>query len=498
MGRRWLCKTTGIDLLLLSLLLFSFAIGNATAEMPQWSDVGREISLGLYLAAKNDAEKIATPTRYERDRKTLVLAFLDKRLKKKEWWRCLEEIPRSSPYRHAADLMLREQVMVPESITGARRRLSPFMRKFYNLWRKDRKRALKLLLWSPDITEKRRAVRIAFNRLFYEGKNDMVIVAFRCFRSLHVSVSNLQKVALAHWREGEMKEALSLLDQALGRSPGNRELLFWKATTLRRLGRLGESVELMRQVAKDMGGGFYPWYSRMLLGLVKFRGERCQGEGAYPDPVLYAMEESGLIMLGRKILKDKVLVLEHPDLLRDSQIYPYQSLRLSYLQSENGEFCVRYPRPWRKLVQKFCGLYGIQREMLYALIHTESTFDRFSCSRSKARGLTQVLPSTGRWIAKQQGRGHRFYPNQGFIPFFSIQFGSWYLHYLDQEFQNQWPLVVASYNGGPGRTRRWLKEYPDPTLEEVAVFYPLAQTRKYVKRLFVYQFRYLGASALRE
>ncbi len=466
----------------------------ARATMPSWRDVGREISLHLYLAARHDALRLEPQTAIERDRKALVLAFLGKKLGEKNWFFRLKGIPSSSPYRQAADLLLEEQMIVPESIRGSSRRPSPFMRKFYSLWRKDRVRALRLLLWAPGIPEKRKAVQIAFNRLFYEGEDNMVVATYNAFKSLRRSVSNIEKVALAHWRQGELKESISYLDMALKRAPWRKDLLFWKARALQRMGNLSGSVRLLRQVGKGMEGGFYQWYSRMLLGLVGYRGERCKEKVGYPDPVLYAMAESGLLKLGRKVLKDKVIEKRHPNLVSSSTIYPYQSMRLSYLHSENGGPCTRYPRPWRELVKGFADLYGIGPEMLYALIKAESSFNRVERSYSNALGLTQVLPSTGRWIERQRGKGYRLFPNQSFLPFFSLQLGGWYLHYLEREFHRRWPLVVASYNGGPGRTRRWLRTYPNPYMEEVAVFYPRSETRRYVKRLFIYQLRYLGAS----
>ena len=482
-------------LFLMPLLMLS---SNASGTMPQWRDIGREISLQLYLSAWEDTLNLNPATQWERDRKALVMAFLGKKLRQKGWYRYLNEISDSSPYRQAANLLLQEQVVVPEAIQGEKAPISPFMRKFYSLWRINRSRALRFLSWAPDIPEKRRAVQIAFNRLFYEGEDEMLMAIFKRFGSLKRSTANLRKMALAHWREGELREALGYTNKALKRSPGNRELLFWKARILQRLGRIDASTALLRRVAKGIGGGFYPWYSRMLLGRLRFMGNTCEDRESYPDPVLYAMAESGLTQLGQKVLKEESLSGRHPDLLSSSWLYPYQSLRLSYLQNENGDTCTRYPHPWEEAMREFCDLYGIQEEMLYALIRTESSFNSKTRSYSNAQGLTQVLPSTGRWIMKQKGKSYRLYPNLAFIPFFSLQLGGWYLQYLENQFHGRWPLVVASYNGGPGRTKRWLKRFPHPDLEEVAAFYPLYQTRKYVKRLFYYQLRYLGASPLSE
>ena len=480
------------------MVLCAWDVSTSFARMPEWRDVGREISLELYLAAKEDVQRIEASTPYEKARKALVLALIEKRLGEKGWTENLQEIPRYSPYRQAADLLLEEQIVVPESIKGRRPKPSPFMRKFYSLWRRDKRRALRFLFWSPEIPEKRRAVQIAFNRLFYEGEDSLLIGTYSTFSSLHGSTSNLFKLALAYWRDGDTRRALSTIETALKRSPSNRELLFWKGRLLHRLGRVRAAVSAFRKASKGMGNNFYLWYSRMLLGLIEYRGLSCVEEGTQLDPVLYALAESGLVGLGQKLLKEDTLNLKHPDLLSISQLYPYQSMRLSYLQTENSDTCLRYPSPWKKMVRDFASLYGIPEEMLYALMKTESAFNRRAVSYSNACGLTQVLPSTEKWILSQRGEGYCFYPTKAFIPFFSLQSGGWYLYYLEEEFNNRWPLVVASYNGGPGRTKRWLKREPYPSLEEVVAFYPLSQTRRYVKKLFVYQLHYLGASARSE
>jgi soluble lytic murein transglycosylase len=484
--------------LLTAAIVLCLFTGTAWSKMPQWSDIGREISLGLYLAAKEDAKKIETSTPYERARKALVLALIDKRLGEKRWPRYLQGIPASSPYRQPADLLLEEQLIVPESIQGRVRPISPFMKKFYSLWRIDKIRALRFLSWAPDVPENRRAVQIAFNRLFYEGEDEILIGSYQIFRSLHRPLSNRIKLALAHWREGDLQKALRVLNQSLKKSPNNKVLLFWKGLILHRLGRLNEAVWSLRRVNKGLSNGFYPWYSRMMLGLIEYRGSPCRGEKTYPDPLLYALAESGLVELGQKMLKEGVLNSEHPDLVSASQLYPYQSMRLSYLQRENGDTCLRYPTPWRRLVEDFGELYGVPEEMLYALVKTESSFNRRTISYSNARGLTQVLPSTERWILQQKGGSFSNCNSKAFLPFFSLQLGGWYLLYLNTKFNNSWPLVVASYNGGPGRTKRWLKQNPYPSLAEVAAFYPLNQTRRYVKKFFVYQLRYLGASVRSE
>ncbi len=119
---------------------------------------------------------------------------------------------------------------------------------------------------------------------------------------------------------------------------------------------------------------------------------------------------------------------------------------------------------YRELVESFSHRYGLNAALVYAIIHSESTFRPTLVSRSSATGLMQLLPSTA------SNEVHRFLygrrGNVGFaelaVPEINIRYGTAYLHILmTRYFQDvQDPVAreycaVAAYNMGPNRFLRF-------------------------------------------
>ena len=67
-------------------------------------------------------------------------------------------------------------------------------------------------------------------------------------------------------------------------------------------------------------------------------------------------------------------------------------------------------------------------------------------------------------------------------PEISIRYGTYYLQYLQQKFQN-WNTTLAAYNGGEGNVAKWLEnpEYSDG--EGNLTYIPFDETRSYVKKV---------------
>lgn len=106
-------------------------------------------------------------------------------------------------------------------------------------------------------------------------------------------------------------------------------------------------------------------------------------------------------------------------------------------------------------VVKSCGDYSIPLELALALIRVESRFDPRAVSHYGARGLTQILPSTGYWLA--QGLHIQNYtPDLLFSPPENIRMGIYFLAKLYREYGNYHQALTA-YNRG----REGLKRYED-------------------------------------
>ena len=116
---------------------------------------------------------------------------------------------------------------------------------------------------------------------------------------------------------------------------------------------------------------------------------------------------------------------------------------------------VLYPFPYRELVTREASERNIDPLFLAALIRQESAFTPAIYSPAGAIGLMQVMPATGRDLARSQGM-------RGFTAK-SLETAEINLHlgtrfWLDMERRysdGKLPLVLSAYNAGPTRARRW-------------------------------------------
>ena len=140
-----------------------------------------------------------------------------------------------------------------------------------------------------------------------------------------------------------------------------------------------------------------------------------------------------------------------------------------------------YPRHFDDLVAAEAGERDLDPLLLFAVIRQESLFDPWATSWAGARGLTQVIPTTGEFIARQL-KLDGFQVEDLYRPYLSVRFGAAYLAAQLDGFDDQVPLALAAYNGGPGNARRWAEEATDVDLavEEI----DLAETRLYVRRVY--------------
>ena len=141
-----------------------------------------------------------------------------------------------------------------------------------------------------------------------------------------------------------------------------------------------------------------------------------------------------------------------------------------------------YPYPYRGLVEAEAEKAGVNPLLLAAVIRVESKFDSDTTSRKDARGLMQIVPETGKWAAERIGL-EDFTTDKLYNPETNLKLGTWYLHYLLQEFDGNLMAALAAYNGGQGNVRSWLQDNDwDGTYEQLSGI-PFPETRMFVIRV---------------
>jgi soluble lytic murein transglycosylase len=155
---------------------------------------------------------------------------------------------------------------------------------------------------------------------------------------------------------------------------------------------------------------------------------------------------------------------------------------------------VLYPFPYRELVTREAEERGIDPILLASLIRQESAFTPAIRSPVGAVGLMQVMPATGRDLARRAGiRG--FTTESLETAEINLHLGTRFLTDMEQRYADgELPLILSAYNAGPTRARRWRRL---PEFEDLLRFterIPFDETRGYVKNITrnigLYQFLY--------
>ena len=141
-----------------------------------------------------------------------------------------------------------------------------------------------------------------------------------------------------------------------------------------------------------------------------------------------------------------------------------------------------YPRPYWMDVQNFSKNAGIDPYLALAIMREESLYQADVVSPASARGLMQLMPYTGKRVAKIIGLQLKDEKDL-FDPKINIQLGTSYLGQISKRF-GEVIQIAGSYNAGPGRMKEWLKRFPDRDLDEFVESIPYIETRNYVKRVF--------------
>jgi len=112
------------------------------------------------------------------------------------------------------------------------------------------------------------------------------------------------------------------------------------------------------------------------------------------------------------------------------------------------------PKHFSDIVIEECEESGLDPNLFFSLMRQESLFEPEAVSWAGAHGLSQIMPSTGRGIARRLGvRGFR--TNHLLRPETNVRFGTYYLAGLIEDFDGDILRALAAYNGGPDNAERW-------------------------------------------
>jgi soluble lytic murein transglycosylase len=145
---------------------------------------------------------------------------------------------------------------------------------------------------------------------------------------------------------------------------------------------------------------------------------------------------------------------------------------------------VRYGTYYADLVVPNAEAQGLHPLFLFSVVRQESLFEGFIRSTAGARGLMQIIPTTGASVARAVGWPLPFELDDLYRPNVSVRLGTEYMASNRRQFAGDIYASLAAYNAGPGSASAWLELAPDdPDLFlEVVRF---QETRDYIR--FIYE-----------
>lgn len=310
------------------------------------------------------------------------------------------------------------------------------------------------------------------------------------------------------YRQGRYDEAVKYFDLLIARTQGDPidqlRPRYWRARALARQGDARAESEFA-SIARTFPFTYYGWRSRSrtsgALGVASVVAPLDSARRIPPSALARAhiLLEAGLIDAAR----DEVALLsERARALSDR-------LELAQLASDAGDFSraqglvvgaynttlARGPQPryedlwWYAWPFAYASLVddatrgpgGVDPALVYAIMREESGYRAKVVSPVGARGLMQIMPTTGQRLAESMGLD-AYDDEDLFEPQTNIALGSHYLAQLSKQFDGRLSAAIASYNAGPEAVSEWARTAPADDDEWVESI-PYDQTREYVRRV---------------
>ncbi len=141
-----------------------------------------------------------------------------------------------------------------------------------------------------------------------------------------------------------------------------------------------------------------------------------------------------------------------------------------------------FPRPYWTDLKKFSVANGLDPYLVASLIRQESEFNPVAVSRANAVGLMQLLPKTGKLVARQE-KLKRYNPSQLYTPTVNLQLGIRYFRGMVDQFGGSFEYALAAYNAGSDRVEEWLGQGTYRDAPEFVESIPFTETREYVQAI---------------
>ena len=323
------------------------------------------------------------------------------------------------------------------------------------------------------------------------------------------------RVGFAAWRAGRFEEATQVFERALKVRPVTSftpGFLYWAGRARQQLGQPERGRGLLEEAVLRFKRSYHGARAAETLGGLKLPVAArvtpiapASPDQDIPEPQLTRLRQ--LLLIERL---DEAL-----DELRALPPLPAAQATIAWLEARRGRlrpalnamkraypghvgmagdqlpdavWRILYPLEFRDALERRARQEGLDPALVAALVCQESTFEAGALSRAGARGLMQIMPATGRLLARDLGV--RYSKTGLFDPDTSLEFGTRYLHSMLQRFGESVERALAAYNAGPHRVDAWSAARPDLPAEEFVETIPFTETRAYVMTILAAREQY--------
>jgi len=352
--------------------------------------------------------------------------------------------------------------------------------------------------------------------------------AIDAYRELQQRFPNGSRASYAHWkvawlssRQGRAQDAKQGFDEQIALYPASAEVpaaLYWRARYAEEDNELAKARAYYLKLSDRFRNFYYAELARQRLKVLK-----------PTDPVQYALlDRVPPLNLGSKVVSSdpptddlhvqKAQLLENGALVdfavreiqatADVQDGTWALAETARLYQDGGRydraievmkrgvpnyFAVDVPELprvyWEALfpkaywddLKRFSTQNELDPYLVASLIRQESEFNPNAISHANAVGLMQLLPVTGKKVAKDV-KMHHFNASQLYTPAVNLQLGTRYFKTMVDKF-GSFEYALAAYNAGSDRVEDWLSQgkYRDP--QEFVESIPFTETREYVQAI---------------
>lgn len=349
-------------------------------------------------------------------------------------------------------------------------------------------------------------------------------LATETFRDLYRKFPTGPRAERAAWksgwnsyRNGDYAETVRVFEAAalaFPRSDYRPPLLYWAARAHSRLNAAAQAEARLRLVYTDYANSYY---GRLAFGQLTQRAGGLPGPG---DVRLASADVRPVASVAPPVPTDAVIRLLLANGLYDDALgelrfaqrawgsSPRIEATIAWAYHEKGELRraitlmrraypqhltageqtlptamlqVIYPLMYWDSIRRHSAARGLDPYLVAALIGQESTFDPGIRSVANAWGLMQIVPATGRRLARSVGI-RNFTTASLTNPEINLRLGTLYFSRLVEQFGGTY-YALASYNAGESRIVRWKAERPGLDEDEFIDDIPFPETQNYVKRI---------------